>query len=142
MKKTKQDWPYPVNEEAFPDVKYNPVGNTKHNETDPHGIAQNELGAKLDAGKVRAWLFLSGFSRALQEVAKVTTVGAEKYTPNGWAHVVDGQDRYMDAFARHLFELGAGAIIDDGVGGTNCMHKAQMIWNLLASLELELRNTK
>lgn len=31
--------------------------------------------------------------------------------------------------------LGGGQRIDSGTG---CLHKAQMIWNLLASLELEL----
>jgi hypothetical protein len=38
-----------------------------------------------------------------------------------------------------MLKLGQGEILDDGVGGTNCYHKAQMVWNLLASLELELR---
>ena len=105
-------------------------------EADPHGKAQNEPGAKLDAGKIRAWLCLAGFSRSLKAVADVTTFGARKYTPNGWAHVPDAQERYMDAFGRHLFELGKGERIDPD---SKCMHKAQMIWNLLASLELELR---
>lgn len=111
-------------------------------ETDPNGLSLNTPGAKADAGKNRAWLFLAGFSNALEEVAKVTTIGANKYTPNGWVDVPDGQSRYMDAFARHLFKLGGGEVLDTGEGGTGCYHKAQMIWNLLASLELELREQK
>jgi hypothetical protein len=82
---------------------------------------------------------ISGFSRALNAVAAVTTKGAEKYTPNGWAEVADGKDRYLEAFGRHMIELGQGENVDPDTG---CMHKAQMVWNLLASLELELRQAE
>ena len=106
-------------------------------ETDPHGIDQHAPGAKLDLGKPRPWLCVSGFSHALAAVADVTTTGARKYTPNGWAQVQDGAERYMDAFGRHMLKLGQGEAVDPDTG---CLHKAQMIWNLLASLELELRD--
>lgn len=106
-------------------------------ESDPFGTSQNSPGAKLDNGKPRVWLCLSGFSRAVDEVAKVTTVGAKKYTPSGWVSVPDGVNRYMDAFGRHMLKLGSGEVVDRD---TQCLHKAQMVWNLLASLELELRN--
>lgn len=105
-------------------------------ERDPHGNDPHEKGAKLDAGKALPWLCISGFSNALQAVADVTTAGAMKYTPNGWVSVVDGERRYMEAFGRHMLALGSGESIDPD---TKCLHKAQMIWNLLASLELELR---
>jgi hypothetical protein len=105
-------------------------------EADPHGIAQHAPGAKLDVGKMRAWLCIAGFSHALSAVADVTTKGAVKYTPNGWEEVPDGEARYLDAFARHALAFGRGEQID---ADTQCLHKAQMIWNLLASLELELR---
>ncbi|OQB10747.1 MAG: hypothetical protein BWY21_00031 [Parcubacteria group bacterium ADurb.Bin216] len=108
-------------------------------EKDPHGLDLNSPGAKADAGKNRVWLFMAGFSRALEEVSKVTTIGANKYTPNGWVDVPDGQARYMDAFGRHMLKLGSGELMDDGPTGTGCYHKAQMIWNLLAAFELELR---
>lgn len=85
---------------------------------------------------MRPWLMISGFSNALAAVADVTTKGAEKYTPGGWQHVADGQARYMEAFGRHLMALGRGEVNDKDTG---CLHKAQMAWNLLASLELELR---
>lgn len=106
-------------------------------EADPNGIDAHHPGAKLDAGKNRVWLCVSGFARALNTVSQVTTKGAEKYTANGWVHVDNGQERYMDAFGRHMMALGSGEIVDPDTG---CMHKAQMIWNLLASLELELRS--
>lgn len=110
-------------------------------ESDPSGKNPHAPGAKLDAGKVRPWLFYSGFARALNEVARVTTKGAEKYTPNGWAQVDNGVERYMEAFGRHMVELGKGEVFDNGPKGLgpDIYHKAQMIWNLLASLELELR---
>jgi hypothetical protein len=105
-------------------------------ERDPTGRSAHDPGAKLDAGKPLPWLCISGFSRALQAVANVTTVGAQKYAPNSWQAVPGGEQRYMEAFARHMLALGRGEQID---ADTGALHKAQMAWNLLASLELELR---
>ena len=82
---------------------------------------------------------ISGFSRALQAVAVVTTKGAEKYTPDGWMHVPNGKERYMDAFGRHALALGSGEKFDPETG---CHHLSQVIWNALASLELELREAE
>ncbi len=106
-------------------------------EKDPNGIDPHTPGAKLDAAKPLVWLCLSGFANALVQVADVTTKGAIKYTPNGWMQVANGESRYMEAFARHALALASGEIHDKDTG---CYHKAQMAWNLLASLELELRN--
>lgn len=105
-------------------------------EADPNGLDPHAPGAKLDAGKLLPWLCLSGFANALAAVADVTTKGARKYTPNGWTKVENGPERYMEAFGRHTLALAKGEAID---ADTQCLHKAQMIWNLLASLELELR---
>lgn len=105
-------------------------------ESDPNGKDPHTPGAKLDAGKPTPWLFISGFANALSAVAEVTTKGAIKYTPNGWTKVPNGEERYMEAFGRHMLLLGKGELVDPD---TQCLHKAQMIWNLLASLELELR---
>ena len=108
-------------------------------ETDPFGVPAHVPGAKLDAGKVMAWLCISGFSRALMAVADVTTKGATKYTPNGWVSVPDGEARYKEALARHLLMLGQGEEVDKDTG---CLHLAQVAWNALASLELELRRAQ
>lgn len=110
------------------------VSSETPSEADPNGIAAHTPGAKLDAGKTRPWLMYSGFAKALGEVAKVTTKGAEKYTPNGWKDVANGPERYMEAFGRHMQALGQGETVD---ADTGCLHKAQMVWNLLASMELE-----
>jgi len=125
-------------------------------EQDPSGIPNNHPGAKADAGKPRVGLCLIGFvpalkwtlleendytalqaaasrwPRALTEIAKVTTAGALKYTPNGWLKVPGGAQRYLDAWGRHLLSQGMGHVRDDGPGGTGCLHEAQACWNLLA----------
>lgn len=135
--------------------------NTNTIERDPFGVSAHAPGAKLDSGKPRAGLCLLGFLPALQqlvvwgniynavcgatgawphalmEVAKVTTVGASKYTPNGWKEVPDGRARYLDAWGRHVLALGRGEEFDDGPGGTGCLHLACAAWNLLAALSLD-----
>lgn len=108
----------------------------KPSEADPNGLDAHAPGAKLDAGKPMAWLCISGFSRALFAVADVTTKGAAKYSPNGWREVPDGEARYKEALARHLLALGTGENIDKDTG---CLHLAQVAWNALAALELELQ---
>jgi len=105
-------------------------------EADPNGFSAHTPGAKLDDGKVMAWLCVSGFSRALFAVADVTTKGAVKYTPNGWRHVPNGEARYKEAMVRHLLALGSGESIDKDTG---CLHLAQVAWNALAALELQLQ---
>jgi hypothetical protein len=72
-------------------------------------------------------------------VARVSTIGAKKYSPGGWRTVPDGRQRYMDAAMRHLLALGRGEETDVDTG---CLHLAQAAWNLLASLELELQESK
>lgn len=157
----KLKWPFPSE-----DLYVNPIGNSvakdytkdfydsnlaevpylapdmKVPEADPSGGSLNEPGKKADAGKLLPWLFFSGFANALEKVAEVTTLGAKKYTPGGWATVPNGPERYMEAGMRHLTWLGQGEKFDSGPGGIGTLHKAQIIWNFLASLELELREEK
>lgn len=107
---------------------------TKMKEKDPTGREQHEPGAKLDQGKVRAGLLLD-FSLALNEVAKVLTYGAEKYTPHGWQSVPGAVERYRDAGWRHrLAERNEQLDPDSGL-----LHKAHEAWNILAELEMMLR---
>ena len=103
-------------------------------EKDPNGIDAHAPGAKLDAGKPRVGLMMSGFARALLEVSKVTTYGALKYSPNGWKEVKDGVDRYDDGKGRHLLE----GYIEERDPDTGLLHLAQEAWNALAKLELAL----
>lgn len=102
----------------------------------PLTINPHQPGAKLDQDKNRLHLVLGGFSRALQEVGKVGTFGAKKYTANGWKTVPDGINRYQDALLRHLMADADGKEIDPDFG---LMHAAHTAWNALAVLELKLR---
>ncbi len=106
-------------------------------ELDPNGKNAHTPGAKLDAGKSRLGLVLSGFSRALQEVGKVGTYGANKYTDNGWMEVPNGISRYTDAMYRHLMKEAAGEVCDKD---TELLHAAHAAWNALARLDLMLRD--
>lgn len=111
---------------------------TRHHgeESDPTGRKPNDPGAKLDQGKNRLGLVMFGFARALQEVGKVGTYGAQKYSDNGWMEVPDGKRRYTDAMFRHLMKEAAGEEIDPD---TQLLHAAQTAWNSLSRLELMLR---
>lgn len=105
-------------------------------ECDPGGKQPNDPGAKLDSGKNRIGLVLSGFARAITAVARVGTYGAEKYSDNGWTQVAAGKQRYTDAMWRHLLREAEGEHLDTESGLPHAAHAA---WNALARLDLELR---
>lgn len=94
-------------------------------------------GKKYDTGKNRVGLMCEGFSRALWEVAKVSTFGANKYGANNWQLLENPKERYMDALCRHLFQHLQGEKIDDESGLLHLQHCA---WNCLALLEFELKD--
>lgn len=105
-------------------------------EADPNGKSSHEAGAKLDAGKARLGLVLLGFARALNEVGRVGTYGACKYSDDGWMQVPDGERRYTDAMLRHLLREAEGEDLD---ADTGLLHAAHCAWNALARLDLALR---
>lgn len=104
-------------------------------QSDPHGKDAHSPGAKLDSGKSKTGLMISGFANAIASVAEVTTYGAAKYTPNGWVTVPDGIDRYTDALYRHLLL----SVHQEKDQESNLDHLAHACWNLLAIYELTLR---
>jgi hypothetical protein len=91
-------------------------------------------GVKYDQGKPRVGLMISDFSRALNEVATVSTFGANKYSPSGWRTVEDARNRYWDALHRHLLAMSTA----DRDEESNLLHLAHAAWNALAVLEIEL----
>lgn len=105
-------------------------------EKDPNGKGQHESGAKLDDGKIQPYLMMYGFSKALKAVAEVTTYGAKKYSPNGWASVRDPIPRYSNAKVRHMLD-GVTELHDPESG---LLHAAHEAWNALAVLEFMLGN--
>ncbi len=125
---------YRIPEQPIPEWKEEPMA-LKPQEHDPNGLAQNEPGAKLDAGKIQAALVLGGFAKALEEVSKVGTFGAKKYSPNGWKSVEDGVGRYSDAMMRHWLAHQSGELIDADSG---LSHLSQVAWNALAVLQLSM----
>lgn len=109
-------------------------------ETDPHGKDQHVLGAKLDAGKPCVYRGLFDyFPRACLAVANVSTLGAQKYAWKGWEVVPDGIARYGDALARHILAESIEGLYDAGPKGIGVLHKAQVAWNAMAQLELQIR---
>jgi len=102
---------------------------------DPNGLERHEPGAKFDAGKPRIGLMIGDFSRALVDVARVSTHGAAKYSDHGWRMVPDGVARYTDALYRHLLAERDGGGLDAESG---LLHAAHAAWNALARLELML----
>lgn len=111
-------------------------------ENDPTGRSPNEPGSKLDAGKPAIWRgMFSYFPRACTAVADVSTRGAQKYTWKGWESVPDGENRYLDAMARHIVKEAVEGLYDVGEGGLGAevLHRSQVAWNALAALELTLR---
>ena len=105
------------------------------NQYDPTGKNRKEPGAKLDGGKTRMGLVISGFPRALNLVGMVSTYGAMKYSDEGWRKVPDGAKRYFDAAIRHLTPPD-GNFTDNETG---LPHLAHAIWNLMAVLELTMK---
>lgn len=115
------------------------IGATVLGESDPAGLKPGEPGCKLDAGKVRMGLVLSGFANALIEVGKVGTHGAEKYSEEGWKSVSDPVKRYTDAMFRHFLDEMKGEKIDPNSG---LLHAAHAAWNALARLEFIVNEEK
>lgn len=91
---------------------------------------------KLDEEKNRLALVLGGFSHALDQVGWVGTMGAAKYTDNGWQSVANAEERYQSALLRHWVAYWGGEQIDPESG---LSHLAHMAWNALAICELEQR---
>lgn len=72
-------------------------------------MTDQSKGMKFDEGKLRFSLIPPETTRAL---AQVLTFGAEKYAPNNWQLVENGQERYLDALYRHLEAHRLGEYLD------------------------------
>lgn len=106
-------------------------------EADPSGLKAGQPGAKLDAGKVDVYRgAVTYFPRALEAIARVSEVGAKKYSWKGWEKVANGFVRYSAAMMRHIMKEDREEIDPD----TGQPHLAETAWNALARLELYLRD--
>lgn len=79
----------------------------------------SQAGIKFDSGKPLMSL-LPPF--AIEEVAKVLTVGANKYAVDNWKYVPDGKFRYLNAFGRHMNEYSKGIKFDPETGFNHVAH--------------------
>lgn len=108
-------------------------------ETDPNGKNPHEPGAKLDQGKLLPDLVLGDFSNALEEVTRIGTFGAKKYTDHGWLSVPNGKKRYSEAMMRHWLKMKKG---ETHCSDSGEMHLSHFAWNVLAVLELTVREAE
>lgn len=90
-------------------------------------------GTKADAGKPQPSLIHEGFATALGLLTDVATMGANKYTKNGWKDVPNAESRYTDAMLRHLNAHFSGEARDQE---SDLPHLAHAVWNMMALLEL------
>ena len=82
-----------------------------------HNRAYTE--AKHDHGKPRFDLIDPVFE---EDLAKVMSFGAEKYSDNTWQTVPDGLQRYHGAIRRHLNAIQKGELIDPDSGLPHIAH--------------------
>lgn len=94
-----------------------------------------KVGLKFDADKPRMELLIQGMPRALEEVGRVLTFGAQKYSAHSWKHVEDNQNRYWAAKVRHELARAKGEERDPETG---LLHMAHEACNALFLLELAL----
>ena len=75
--------------------------------------------------------------KAIVEVAKVLTFGAEKYDAENWRKLDDLQNRYTAGALRHIFAHMDGEQLDPETG---LSHMAHALCCLLFKLEIELED--
>tara|TARA_B100000424_G_scaffold217482_1_gene175659 strand:+ start:34 stop:468 length:435 start_codon:yes stop_codon:yes gene_type:complete len=75
--------------------------------------------------------------KAIVEVAKVLTFGAEKYDAENWRKLDDLQNRYTAGALRHIFAHMDGEKLDPETG---LSHMAHALCCLLFKLEIELED--
>ena len=77
------------------------------------------LGLKFDKGKLRYDLVPP---HAIKAIADILTYGADKYAPNSWQTVDDGEARYTAAMMRHFEAYRAGEELDPETGKSHLSH--------------------
>jgi len=96
----------------------------------PEPKSESGDASKKDAGKLRYDLIPVG---PLRELARVYTIGAEKYAPRGWESGMDWS-RIIAAMQRHV-EAWRGGETHDAVDGQH--HLSSVAWCAFALMEFE-----
>lgn len=84
-------------------------------------------GIKFDANKPEYGLIPP---HALEELAIVLTVGANKYSRENWRFVPEAKRRYFDAMQRHLWAWKRGERFDLETGRHHLAHAAACLFFL------------
>lgn len=75
----------------------------------------------------------------VEKVVEVYHMGAQKYAPNTWQGLEDGDNRYFSALMRHLTAHRKGDLRDSESG---LLHIQHVCWNALAMLYFALKEGK
>ena len=100
-----------------------------------HATTLREYGKKFDDDKIRMDLLMKSCAKSLEEVGKVLTFGAKKYSDDNWKKVPDGKKRYIAALHRHLSAYYQGKKIDEE---SKLDHLAHALCCLIFLYEFEL----
>lgn len=95
----------------------------------------SQLGRKFDTGKPEFSLLPPW---ALEAVAKVLTVGAQKYERNNWKYVPNGRARYFNAAYRHLNAYMKDEKFDPETGENHLAHAICCLMFVLDSDESKI----
>ena len=85
-------------------------------------------GQKFDTDKIRMDLIPFG---PLEEIAKVLTAGAVKYSPDNWKSVPNPIHRYEAAMLRHISAYKQGQVLDPETGLSHLAHAGCCLMFLL-----------
>ena len=123
---------------------YKPVKTKIETEKEIIEEKEKEEGQKWSNDKLPVHtVIFKQFPDALKEVIICSQAGHKKY-PNdidwmNFKRVPDAENQYMNAAIRHMLENGYN---EDMIKYGNIRHDAQVIWNLLAALQIRLMEEK
>ncbi len=95
---------------------------------------KESIGRKYDSDKPRYGLLKPD---SLEEMVKVLTYGAKKYSVDNWKNVPDLENRYFDAAQRHIWAFRRGEMRDPESG---LHHLAHAMCSLMFILETTLND--
>ena len=72
----------------------------------------------------------------IEKIVEVYHFGAQKYAPNTWKQLENGEQRYKAALLRHLVEHDKGNLRDKESG---LLHTQHMCWNAIAMLYFAMK---
>ena len=87
------------------------------------------LGVKFDKNKPMWSLVPPG---PMEEIVKVLTYGANKYSPDNWQHVNDPETRYFNAAMRHIWAWRQGEYFDEESHASHLAHAVCCLLFLLS----------